>query len=251
MGESRTELLQWLNDLLQLNYTKIEQCGTGAAYCQIFDSIYGDVPLSRVKFTAKHEYEFLGNFKVLQNVFKQHKVDRPIPVDRLVKCKMQDNLEFLQWARKYWDQTYSGQEYNASARRKGAPADPPATIAPLGPSARSYVGASGTTAKALTPTPGSARGRTPIGGGRVNNSAELQALQTQVGELTTHLEGLEKERDFYFDKLRQIEILVQQQMETLEAEGKDDKTLKEIQAILYSTEDGFEVPEGNVEDETF
>ncbi len=59
---------------------------------------------------------------------------------------MQDNLEFLQWARKYWDQTYSGQEYNASARRKGAPADPPATIAPLGPSARSYVGASGTTA---------------------------------------------------------------------------------------------------------
>jgi len=70
----------------------------------------------------------------------------------------------------------------------------------------------------------------------VNQSAELQALQTQVGELTTHLEGLEKERDFYFDKLRQIEIIVQAQMETLEAEGKDDKTLKEIQAILYSTE---------------
>lgn len=70
----------------------------------------------------------------------------------------------------------------------------------------------------------------------MNQSAELQALQTQVGELTTHLEGLEKERDFYFDKLRQIEILVQQQMEVLEAEGKEDKTLKEIQAILYSTE---------------
>ena len=41
MGESRTELLQWLNELLAINYTKIEQCGTGAAYCQIFDSIYG------------------------------------------------------------------------------------------------------------------------------------------------------------------------------------------------------------------
>src|SRR5258706_2172864 len=50
MGESRTELLQWLNDLLQLNYTKIEQCGTGAAYCQIFDSIYGMHP---------HHYYFL------------------------------------------------------------------------------------------------------------------------------------------------------------------------------------------------
>jgi hypothetical protein len=40
-GVSRTDLLQWLNDLLQINYTKVEQCGTGAAYCQIFDSIYG------------------------------------------------------------------------------------------------------------------------------------------------------------------------------------------------------------------
>ena len=43
-GESRTELLQWLNDLLQINYTKIEQCGSGAAYCQVLDSIYGAPP---------------------------------------------------------------------------------------------------------------------------------------------------------------------------------------------------------------
>ena len=40
MGESRSDLLLWLNELLQINYTKIEQCGTGAAYCQILDSIY-------------------------------------------------------------------------------------------------------------------------------------------------------------------------------------------------------------------
>jgi hypothetical protein len=44
MGESRSELLGWLNDLLQLNYTKVEQCGTGAAYCQVLDSIYGPLP---------------------------------------------------------------------------------------------------------------------------------------------------------------------------------------------------------------
>jgi len=29
MGESRQELLAWLNGLLQLNLTKVEQCGTG------------------------------------------------------------------------------------------------------------------------------------------------------------------------------------------------------------------------------
>jgi hypothetical protein len=40
MSESRSELLAWLNELLQINYIKVEQCGTGAAYCQILDSIY-------------------------------------------------------------------------------------------------------------------------------------------------------------------------------------------------------------------
>ena len=37
-------------------------------------------------------------------------------------------------------------------------------------------------------------------------------------------------------QLRDIEILAQQQIETLEADGKDDHTLREIQKILYSTE---------------
>ena len=45
MGESRTELIAWLNELLQINYTKVEQCGTGAAYCQVIDSIYGQSSL--------------------------------------------------------------------------------------------------------------------------------------------------------------------------------------------------------------
>jgi RP/EB family microtubule-associated protein len=31
MTESKTELLMWLNDLLQLHYVKIEQCGSGKA----------------------------------------------------------------------------------------------------------------------------------------------------------------------------------------------------------------------------
>jgi hypothetical protein len=38
---SRTELVGWVNDLLQISYTKIEQLGAGGAFCQIIDSIYG------------------------------------------------------------------------------------------------------------------------------------------------------------------------------------------------------------------
>jgi len=243
---SRTELLQWLNELLQINYTKVEQCGTGAAYTQVIDSIYGDLPMSRVKFNAKHEYEYIANFKVMQNVFKVKKIDKPIVVEKLVKCKMQDNLEFLQWVKRFWDQNYGGQGYDPVARRKGAPIEQPATVAPLGPS----------TSSSRTGNFATARGRTPVGGARAGSAQPevVQQLRAQVQEMSVHLEGLEKERDFYFEKLREIEILVQAQLEVLEAEGKDDITLKEIQKILYSTEDGFEVPDPGAaldEEETF
>ncbi|KAK0185610.1 calponin homology domain-containing protein [Armillaria mellea] len=245
MNASRTDLLAWLNDLLQLNYTKVEQCGTGAAYCQIIDSIYGDVPMQRVKMTAKHEYEFIANFKIMQTVFKSKKIDKPIPVEKLVKCKMQDNLEFLQWIKRFWDSNYGGHGYDPVARRRGAPADPPATMAPL---------AAGHSRGLVTGA--RAGGRTPIGGHRAGSTQPneaVQLLQNQVKDLSAHLEGLEKERDFYFEKLREIEILVQTQVEVLEASGKDDATLRDIQKILYSTEDGFEVPEGGQADdeETF
>ena len=32
--------------------------------------------MARVKMNAKHEYEFIANFKVLQNTFRSHKVEK-------------------------------------------------------------------------------------------------------------------------------------------------------------------------------
>ena len=100
--------------------------------------------------------------------------------------------------RRFWDQNYGGQGYDSVARRKGAPADPPATIAPLS-TARS--GSSGTLNVSNT---GRAGGKTPIGGhrsGSAQSSEAVMHLRNQVSELSSHLEGLEKERDFYFAKV--------------------------------------------------
>ena len=42
--------------------------------------------------------------------------------------------------------------------------------------------------------------------GSNQNSAELKRLQGEVADLNAAIEGLEKERDFYFSKLRDIEV---------------------------------------------
>lgn len=90
---SRGELLIWLNGLLKLSVTKIEQLGSGAVYCQLLDMIYpGKVPLGKVNWKAKFDYEYVANFKVLQQSFTKLNVMKHIDVEKLVKCKYQDNL---------------------------------------------------------------------------------------------------------------------------------------------------------------
>lgn len=42
-----------------------------------------------------------------------------VPVDRLIKGRFQDNFEFLQWFKRFFDANYGGQEYDALAARGG------------------------------------------------------------------------------------------------------------------------------------
>jgi RP/EB family microtubule-associated protein len=47
---SKPELLNWFNELLCLNLTKIEQCATGAVYCGVLDALYpGTFQFSKVR----------------------------------------------------------------------------------------------------------------------------------------------------------------------------------------------------------
>jgi microtubule-associated protein, RP/EB family len=200
--------------------------------------------MHRVKFNVNTEYAYLQNFKILtsmspplfygygfaklsaSDVFISKHIDRPIPVERLVKCRTQDNLEFLQWTKRYWDQNYPGGDYDALARRKGQGGGPAAA-----PPRSNTAGKRGT-----TPTVGGAapRTRTPLGG------ANTAALQQENASLKESVQGLERERDFYFSKLRDIELLVQRAVEeNPEIEQEEDGLVRQIQAILYSTEVGM------------
>ena len=44
-----------------------------------------------------------------------------IPVEKLVKGRFQDNFEFVQWFKKFFDANYDGAEYDAVAARGGEP----------------------------------------------------------------------------------------------------------------------------------
>ncbi|KAL8771993.1 MAG: hypothetical protein Q9209_002658 [Squamulea sp. 1 TL-2023] len=238
MGESRQELLGWLNDLLQLKVTKVEQCGTGAALCQIYDSIYQDLPMSRVKFNVNTEYAYLQNFKILQtssapsDCFAKHQIDRLVPVESLIKCKMQDNLEFLQWTKRFWDQYFPGGEYDAVARRKGAGVSA-AAPAPA-PVTTSRTSGAGAARRGTTPTTAPARSVGAISAGGGTASA---ALKQELNTMKETVTGLERERDFYFSKLRDIELLLQQACdENPELEKDENNLIKQVQTILYSTE---------------
>lgn len=168
----------------------------------------------------------------------RHGIDRSVPVEQLVKCKLQDNLEFLQWSKRHWDQYYPGHEYDALARRKASGSG--SSSAPAPTSSRTSTGGAGAARRPAGASAVSASRAAP----RVAAAAPASSALRQENEsLKEAIAGLEKERDFYFSKLRDIELLLQTAVENEPAIENDENGLvKNIQAILYSTEEGFEIP---------
>lgn len=242
---SRHDMLVWINDSLQMNLTKIEMLCSGAAYCQFMDMLFpNSVPLKKVKFGAKLEHEYIHNFKLLQVAFKKMGVEKIIPVDKLVKGKFQDNFEFVQWFKKFFDANYDGKEYDPVEARNGQDAMP---ISNTATSALSK-----TPKKALNQAPqrppvakvapklAHVSARKPGTGGGDEERAELL---NEMDILRSTIQDMEKERDFYFGKLRNIELICQ------EKEGEGDPTLQRIIDILYATDEGFVIPDAEEPEE--
>ncbi|KAK7501084.1 hypothetical protein BaRGS_00007569 [Batillaria attramentaria] len=246
---SRHDILAWVNDSLQTNYGKIEELCTGAAYCQFMDMLFpGSIPIKRVKFNTKLEHEFIQNFKILQNSFAKMAVDKVIPVERLVKGRFQDNFEFVQWFKRFFDANYQGaDDYDPLSARGGEPVGSAKQGAlNKAPSNR------GSVPKTKTPVAKPAATRQPANNVRSplskpaanhagGDSQLVEDLRAELRQLTLEKEGLEKERDFYFGKLRDIEVICQ--------ENEDSQLMKNIMDILYATEEGFAPPEDEVEEQ--
>lgn len=270
---SRHDMLAWVNDCLKSQFGKIEELCTGAAYCQFMDMLFPNcVPLKRVKFRTNLEHEYIQNFKVLQAGFKKMGVDKIVGIDRLVKGRFQDNFEFLQWFKKFFDANYAGAEYDALAVRggevmggAGSSAPRGATMltrkpsvttggvhAPLSNSTSHAAGGNSNGSPAKTrpigkamPTKAMVRPSAPKTSSVVSNAtrigdhnAKVDELNVQIAELKANQEGLERERDFYFGKLRDIEVMCQET-----DDSATNPLIQKILDVLYATEEGFAPPD--------
>ena len=202
---SKGELIDWVNTSLDISITKVEQCASGAIYCQIIDALFpGRVHMKRVNWNAKFDYEYLPNYKILQRAFDDCNISKHIEVDRLVRAKFQDNLEFLQWLKCFSEnkckRVVTG--YEASKRRTGALPDWCRSICQER--------------------------------GQITKATSLTLKEQKVKEKKDRDFQLliESERDFYFEKLREIEVLTEV---TRDSDNPQVAALvSQIQQILFA-----------------
>ncbi|XP_050291819.1 microtubule-associated protein RP/EB family member 1C [Quercus robur] len=238
----RSEILAWINSTLQLNLSKVEEACSGAVHCQLMDAAHpGMVPMHKVNFDAKNEYEMIQNYKVLQDVFNKLKITKHIEVSKLVKGRPLDNLEFMQWMKRYCDSVNGGalHSYNPSERReaskggkevtkKAAPSQSSNKSSTAAPKAQSSHNARRNEVSSVNLANQSQKAPRPTSSGG-------PAYDEKITELKLSVDSLEKERDFYFGKLRDIEILCQS------PEIEHLLVVEAIKKILYATDDDASV----------
>lgn len=274
---SRSDLLAWLNNTLEINYQKVEQVSNGAAFCQILDAIFYTPPkgtakiaLGKVKYNARTHDEIMTNYKILQSSFTRLGVKKAVDINRLGKGRFQDNLEFLQWLKCYYDNNAPKDTiYPARERRRATGcAEPTIQNGGIpggysssnggGHSKRGSVPSSGRPSMMPSPTesmnPSVAGTPVPMQvegdeemedameeegyyevGEEFGDGGDIREMYAEATRMAEIVGSLDIEKDFYYDRLFEIEVLCREVNEdTVSHKGYDAKTLAEaIKVILY------------------
>lgn len=256
----RSQLVEWLNSILGLTYTKIEDCTNGAAFCQIFDAIYpGTIYMPRVNFKASLAHQNFENYKVLQEAFTKNKIKFNIDVDGLSKGKQQSLLEMLQFLFQFYEQTKPHPPYNASEiRNRTSKRSIPMRTRRFNMLNGKLVtastsddspGKSGKSGSAQKSSDEKSEAQSDSGKSSQKSGptvihiqdqalkAKMKALKNEAAEFKEKYEDMLQERDFYFDKLRKVEDFCQ--------DHENNELIQSILSIIYQTDEalGFVPPE--------
>ena len=256
----RDELLSWINSIVGVGYRKIEDCSNGAAFCQVIDALHPDsIQLGKVKFDATSENDIVNNYKILQEGLYANEINKNLNISQFLTKKVNSTLEMLQWLYQYSHLLLETISYDPFERRKHfkckepkltkitayyepdyqEPNDKPEEyqyppqkaqnqkkqpnyphLSP--PKQRNANLSSSSSLSASSSTPESDR--------------KIRHLERKVKKLEYELDATTKERDFYWKRLRQIELY---------CTNNDSTPAQEILEMLYQTdsENGFVTPE--------
>ena len=151
----------------------------------------------------------------------------------------------MQWAKRFFDINARAVEYNALERRKNAPTpwDGNAGAASTTSTRRSMpmtMQPRGVKKAATNPAavrkpeqPKQTGGPSGPGASQSNaqSAAEIKKLNDKIAEMMIQNDILEKEKEFYFGKLRDIEIFCQCN------DAENNPTVQEVQKILFATDE--------------
>ncbi|KAL6562961.1 hypothetical protein OROHE_005548 [Orobanche hederae] len=89
-----SKILAWINSTLHLNLSKVE------------DGLHSVHHIDDLNFDVRNNNEMIQNYNVLQDFTNKMKItkcfgDEHIEVNRLIKGRTLDNLEFMQWMRRW------------------------------------------------------------------------------------------------------------------------------------------------------
>merc|ERR1719336_686153 len=211
--------------------------------------------MGKVNFGAIYEPDYIKNWKLIQTVFEKQGIQKVIPVDKLVKGRFQDNLEFLQWFYQYFSATYnpSASEYDPVKRRlKSKGTAGLSKNKPSAPKKRQKVQREAKQFSNAAPAPSRQPREDNSGLKRQvsqleQDKSQLQdkhhQLQKEFQNVQNVAKEIEKERDFYFQKVVQVEAL------TKGLPDQESDFVKSILKVLYATEDSSPRPEAMGVDE--
>lgn len=239
-------LVSWINDILQINYKKVENLHSGAAYCQLCHILYGQPKMSSVKWSFEPsgksvrlmDSDKASNWKKVQSLFTKKGIKKKLEVTRYLAGKFQDNLEIFQWFKHFFEFYYDGSPYDAPKSRWGkkCKTSQGEIVLYWDESTRALVDGPTTvrsTSRTSSPKPKVSKKKKASKGTKTKSSKDLEKQHTQ---LLATVSAVEKERNFYFGKLREIEILCQGGEPEDEPLDYTDLA-KQILSIMYKTED--------------
>lgn len=240
---SRNEILQWINQTVGTNYKKVEQLCDGVAYCKLMDITFpGCIVLKKVKMNTQHEIDYLHNLKVLQLSFKKVNSDKTVPMEKLSKGRFQDNLEFVQWFKKFFDANYGKHPSAITSLSSASSLNSVDDIKPTSTKGSMPKKTLATYPVHSTPivasskmgvVPPQPRRLSSLGASTSYESLTRQKSQANLLEKVAELKKKEQtaltERDYYYEKLRAIEVICQ----TRQEEDEGDELVRKILEVAW------------------